>query len=91
MDDLASGCLMRVCRESGDEDPGVPSIFMEQEQIQTKEPFDCFKTAFSGLSHLRRVVVADLSRTVGLLGDVTDLEGGQLIKRLLPGTVQVET
>ena len=72
-------------------DPRVPSLFMEQEQIQTKELFDCFKTAISGLSHLKRVVVADLSRTVALLGDVIDLEGGQLIKRLLPGTVQGET
>ena len=82
---------MRVYRESGDEDPRVSSLFMDQEQIQTKELFDCFKTAFSGLSHLRRVAVADLSRTVGLLGDVVDLDGGPLIKRLLPGTVQGET
>ena len=82
---------MRVYRESGAEDPRVPSLFMDQEQIQTEELFDCFKTGFLGLSHLRRVAVADLSRTAGLLGDVVDLNGGPLIKRLLPETVQGET
>ena len=73
-------------RHTDDEDTRVNTLFREQEHIQTKELFHCFKTALADLSHLRRVVIANLSRTVSLLGDKVGLDGGPLIKRLSAGT-----
>ncbi len=69
----------------------LAKLFQEQEQIQTRELTQALKTAFAALTHVRRVVFADLSRTAGLPGDVLDSEGRPLVNRVESGRRTVET
>ena len=56
-------------------DRSEAKLFQEHERIQSRELYQALKTAFTNLTHVRRVVCADMSRTVGLPGD----EGEDLV------------
>ena len=62
----------------------VAELFQEQEQIQVKELTKCLQSAFAQMTHVKRVVFADLARTAGFPGDMTvvDKDGNPLRRRV---------
>ena len=56
--------------------PALTAMFGEQEHIQKNELFDRVDDAFKCLSHIRKVVYADMSRTSYLPGDLNDPSWG---------------
>ena len=62
-------------------------LFREQEHIQTQEMSACLKLTLPSLTHVRRVVYADLGRTAGFPGDTPDRDGMPLISRVASGSM----
>ena len=81
---LRSGCF-RITKDC--DDLAVAKLFQEQERIQVKELSKCLQTAFAQMTHVRKVVFADLARTAGFPGDmiVTDKDGDPLRKHIHSG------